>query len=240
MILQDALHLLYPPQCVLCDERVTTDFGLCATCRRETPFIGGLVCDKCGTPLLGEADSHVACCDECMVNERPWSKGRAAIAYAENGRKLALALKHGDRMDLARPAAQWMLNAAKSIVTPEMLVVPIPLHWTRLFKRRFNQSALLGRAFAKLARLDHCPDLLLRVRATPSQENRNQEARFANLDRALTINPRHQRMVRDRHILLIDDVMTSGATFGAATLACLGAGARDVTVLALTRVQKAP
>ena len=217
---------------------MTTDFGLCGSCWRETPFITGLVCDQCGTPLPGQDTGKAEHCDDCLAIARPWSQGRAALLYKDNARSLVLAFKHGDRMDLARPAAQWMLRVAKPILEPGMLVAPIPLHWLRLLKRRYNQSALLSKSIAKAAALDHCPDLLQRRRPTGTQEGRGRDDRFANLQNAITLHPRHAGRVEGRHVLLVDDVMTSGATFAAAAEACVAGGAKAVSVVALARVAK--
>jgi len=238
MGLQGALHVLYPPQCISCAASVQSDFGLCADCWRETPFISGLVCDQCGVSLPGQDREERALCDDCMTIARPWDRGRAALMYRDNGRRLVLALKHGDRMDLARPASAWMLKAAAPILQPGMLAVPVPLHWMRLFRRRFNQAALLSRAIAKAAGLDHCPDALGRKRSTGSQEGKTRDARFANLVGAFVVPKPREKRVEGRDILLVDDVMTSGATFAAATEALLAAGARSVTVLCLARVAK--
>jgi ComF family protein len=141
-------------------------------------------------------------------------------------------------MDLARPASAWMLRAAQPILTSEMLVVPVPLHWTRLFRRRFNQAALLARSVARAAGLDHCPDALVRTRTTGSQEGKTRDARFANLVGAFRVPKARERRVQGREILLVDDVMTSGATFAGATEALFAAGARSVSVLGLARVAK--
>lgn len=238
MGLQAALHLVYPPQCLTCDARVTTDFGLCGACWRETPFVAGLVCDHCGVPLPGEDTGKPEYCDDCLTLARPWSQGRAALLYKDNARRIVLALKHGDRLDLARPASQWLHRAAAPMIQPGMIVAPIPLHWLRLIKRRYNQAALLSAAVAKLAGLDHCPDLLIRQRHTGSQEGRSRDARFANMQDALTLHPRRANRVEGRHVLLVDDVMTSGATFAAAAEACLAGGAKAISVLALARVAK--
>ena len=238
MRLQGALQLLYPPQCISCSGPVQSDFGLCTDCWRETPFISGLCCDKCGVPLPGQDAEEHALCDDCMTIARPWDQGRAALMYRDNGRRLVLALKHGDRMDLARPASGWMLKAVRPILKPGMLVVPVPLHWVRLFRRRFNQAALLSRAVAKAADLDHCPDALLRTRTTGSQEGKTRDARFANLVGAFRVPRARERRIEGRDILLVDDVMTSGATFAAATEALLASGARSVSVLGLARVAK--
>ncbi len=238
MGLQAALHLIYPPRCLSCDALVTTDFGLCGHCWRETPFISGLVCDRCGTPLPGQDSGQPEYCDDCLTIARPWNRGRAALLYRDNARRMVLQLKHGDRLDLAGPLAGWLLRAVQPILEPGMLVAPVPLHWMRLFRRRYNQSALVSARLARNAGLDHCPDLLIRRRATPSQEGRDRMGRFANLDGALALHPRRAGQVKGRHVLLIDDVMTSGATFAAAAEACLASGATAVSVAALARVAK--
>ncbi|MCU0904666.1 MAG: ComF family protein [Tabrizicola sp.] len=238
MGMQGALQLLYPPQCISCSAPVQSDFGLCADCWRETPFIAGLVCDQCGMPLPGHDHDERALCDDCMTIARPWDRGRAALLYQGNGRNLVLALKHGDRMDLARPAAAWMAKAASPILMPGMLVVPVPLHWMRLFRRRYNQAALLSRAIARAAAMEHCPDALVRLRSTGNQDGKTRDARFANLIGAFRVPRAREARVRDRDVLLVDDVMTSGATFAGATEALFAAGARSVSVLGLARVAK--
>ena len=238
MGLQAALQVIYPPQCLSCAAPVASDFGLCADCWRETPFIAGLACDQCGIPLPGGEAGEIAHCDDCIAIARPWDRGRAALVYRDNGRRLVLALKHGDRMDLARPAGGWMLKAARPILQPGMLVVPVPLHWLRLFRRRFNQAALLSRALARGAGLDHCPDALIRRRNTGNQDGKTREARFANLVDAFAVPRRRIARIEGRDILLVDDVMTSGATFAATTEALVSAGARSVNVLCLARVAK--
>lgn len=233
-----ALHLAYPPQCLNCGAAVATDFGLCGTCWRETPFIAGLTCDLCGTPLPGDDDGTPAHCDDCLAIPRPWSRGRAAMVYGGAGRQMILALKHGDRLDLARAGSVWLHRVARPILTTDMLVAPIPLHWTRLFRRRYNQSALLSAGLARLAALDHCPDLLVRRRQTLSQDGRDRAGRFANVQDALALHPRRAGRAEGRHILLVDDVMTSGATLAAAAEACVAGGAAAVSVVTLARVAK--
>ncbi len=234
--MQSALRLLFPPQCISCGEPTDADFGLCGACWRQTPFITGLACDRCGTPLPGEDEGRAEVCDDCLAIARPWDRGRAALVYRDNARRLVLALKHGDRLDLARPAAEWLLRAARPILREGMLSAPVPLHWTRLFRRRFNQSALLSRALAAAAGLDHCPDLLQRIRATHSQEGRGRAERFENMAEAIRVNPSRSAGLAGRPVLIVDDVMTSGATFAAAADALQAAGAASVSVVALARV----
>lgn len=236
---QTALRLVYPPRCLCCGGLVEREFGLCAECWRGTAFIGGLVCDLCGVPLPGEAPpGDVVHCDDCMRVARPWSQGRAALLYRESGRRLVLALKHGDRQDVAQPAADWMVRAAEQILTPDMLVAPVPLHWTRMLRRRYNQSALLSTAVAKRAGLAHCPDLLIRHRRTPVLHGAGRDARFVTLNGAIRVSPGRRHRLVARKVLIVDDVMTSGATLAACAEACLVAGASQVFVLILARVAK--
>ncbi|MGV8985759.1 MAG: double zinc ribbon domain-containing protein [Cypionkella sp.] len=238
MGMQALLHLIYPPQCLTCGVRVTSDFGLCGDCWRDTPFISGLVCQHCGVPLPGEDAQANVLCDDCLTAARPWTAGRAALLYRDNARKLVLALKHGDRLDLGRPAASWMLKIAEPMLMPNLLVAPIPLHWMRLVKRRYNQAAVLSSHIARMAKLEHCPDLLQRRRNTGSQDGLTRDGRFANMSAALTLHPKRARRIEGRHVLLVDDVMTSGATLAAGAEACIAAGAIGVSVLVMARVAK--
>ncbi|MCV2882072.1 double zinc ribbon domain-containing protein [Actibacterium sp. XHP0104] len=238
MNLQSALEMIYPPTCISCGALVEGAFGLCGPCWRDTHFINGLVCDCCGVPLPGEDSDTSVRCDDCMTFDRPWARGRAALVYKDNARRLVLALKHGDRADLARPGAGWMLRAGAPIFQDGMLVAPIPLHRWRLLRRRYNQSALLSARIAAGTGYEHCPDLLIRARRTESQDGKGHDARFSNLAGAIRANPRRIGRLAGRHVLLIDDVMTSGATMTAASHACFAAGAKNVSVLVLARVAK--
>ncbi|EEX08810.1 competence protein F [Ruegeria lacuscaerulensis ITI-1157] len=236
--IQTAIEVVYPPRCIGCGELTESDFGLCGPCWRETPFIGGLVCASCGVPLPGEDDGHRIECDDCMRQPPPWSEGRGALLYKGKARALVLAFKHGDRTELARPAARWMARAGQSLIRPDMLIAPVPLHWSRLLKRRYNQSALLAQHLGKVVGLPVCPDLLLRNRRTPALEGKTAAERTETLRDAITVHPRRADRLTGRHVLLVDDVMTSGATLAACTHACQEAGAADISVLVLARVAK--
>ncbi|WP_166417716.1 ComF family protein [Cochlodiniinecator piscidefendens] len=236
--MQSALKVIFPPRCISCGGLVDQDFGLCGKCWRDTPFIAGTVCDTCGAPLPGEDEALVAHCDECIQTQRPWSNGRAALVYKDNARKIVLGLKHGDHTELARPASEWMARVATPVLVPNMLIAPVPLHWTRLLKRRYNQAALLGRGVAGHLGISYCPDLLTRRIGTKSLEGEGRDARFALLQGAITHTPKRRHRIAGRPVLLVDDVMTSGATLAACAEACFVAGAAHVSVLTLARVAK--
>lgn len=236
--IQTAVSLLYPPRCLGCGAMVDSDFGLCGPCWRDTPFIGGVTCDSCGTPLPGGSDGHRIECDDCMMNPRPWSRGRATLIYKDRARKMVLALKHGDRPEIARPAALWMARAARPLLADDVLIAPVPLHWSRLLKRRYNQSALLAQSLSRETGMPQCPDLLTRVRRTRMLDGKSAEQRYAALEGAIEIHMGRRPRVAGHKVLLVDDVMTTGATLSACARACRAAGANDVFVLTLARVAK--
>ena len=236
--MQALLRHIYPSHCLLCDTLVTQDFALCPTCWPEVDFIAGLVCNHCGLPLPGEDDGAEVLCDDCIAIARPWSQGRSVMMYSGKGREMVLKLKHADRLDLLPAFGPWLARAAGPMLRPDTLIAPVPLHWFRLLRRKYNQSAMLTAALAKVTGLAHCPDLLLRRRATGSQDGRTRDGRFANIQGAISAHPRHRAKIAGRHILIVDDVMTSGATLAAAAEACLAHDAAGISVLTLCRVAK--
>lgn len=238
-ILQQALSLIYPDQCALCDSRVDEHGGLCASCWKETHFYSGLLCESCGVDLPGEDEGSVIC-DDCLATPRPWAQGRAAIAYRGVGRRLVLALKHSDRLDLVKPAAQWMATSGALLFSDDTLFVPVPAHWTRLLSRRYNQAVELSRGLAKVTGRETLPDALVRKDRTPSLKGKSRDERFALLEGSIVVNEARTEKIRGRKICLIDDVMTSGATLSVATEELYRAGAKEVCMLVLARAEKTP
>ena len=236
-MLQTLVHAVFPPECLSCRMRVASDDGLCGPCWRDTAFITGDVCDGCGVPMRGDVQNGDRC-DDCLSIARPWSKGRAALLYKDRGRALVLALKHSDRHDIVRPAGRWMARVAKGILQQNTLIAPVPLHWTRMVRRRYNQSGLIGQSMARELGAPFCADLLIRAHATESLDGKSREERFAELSGSITVNPKRIDVMKGRSILLVDDVMTSGATLAACSEACLSSQASEVCVVTLARVAK--
>ena len=167
-----------------------------------------------------------------MGQRLAWGTARAATLYGGASRQLVLSLKHGDRPALARPMALWMRRAGGDVLSRADLVVPVPLHWTRRVKRRMNQSAELARRIATEQGIEHGPGTLVRTRATETQHGKNIEQRYRNVAGAFAAS----RGVQGRRIVLIDDVMTTGATLNAAARVLRSAGAASVDVLVFARV----
>ncbi|MBT8412698.1 MAG: ComF family protein [Boseongicola sp.] len=238
--MQRALGMVYPDQCVLCSEYVDGQGALCGSCWREMPFQTGHSCDLCGAGLIGHTDGVIDHCDDCIAMPRPWNKGRAALSYRDAGRRVVLGLKHGDRTDLVPIAGGWLARAGTDILTDDTLLVPVPLHWSRLLRRRYNQAAELAKAIAKLYSLDVAPDALIRTSRTKPQDGMGVDARFKNVENVISSATTPQSPLKGRKVCLIDDVMTSGATLSASAHACRAAGATQISVLVLARVDKTP
>ena len=202
-------------------------------------FISGTVCEGCGVPLPGEADGFRLECDSCMRHPRPWNQGRSALLYEGQGRRLVLAFKHGDRTEIADTAAGWLQRASEQLLDGHPLVCPVPLHWTRLLKRKYNQSALLARGAGPARGAGALPGPAKTRSANTGAGGEN--AGSALSDPGLCHNcPRGRKArIKGRAVLIVDDVMTSGATLSACTDACLQAGAAEVRVAVLARVTQA-
>lgn len=232
-----ALDLVFPPLCALCRVQVGAG-GLCADCWGKITFLDGRGCTCCGIPFpvdLAEADSL---CAACHARRPAFDTARAILAYDEHSRAAVLALKHADRLDLVPGFARWLARVGQAALSDCDLVMPVPLHPWRLWTRRYNQAAELARRLARDWNLAADPFTLVRSRATPSQgAMASAKARRRNVLAAFKI--REPARVRGRRVLLIDDVLTTGATAEACARALKRAGAAKVHVLALARVVRA-
>ena len=173
-------------------------------------------------------------CEDCANRGFAWRRARTATVYGGSSRQLVLSLKHGDRGEIARPMAAWMVRAGADLLARADTVVPVPLHWSRRLKRRMNQSAELSRRIARDRRIAHGPGLLVRTRATESQKGRSVAQRHRNMVGAFACP--HPARVAGARIVLVDDVMTTGATANAAARVLRDAGAASVDVLVFARV----
>jgi len=184
--------------------------------------------------MQGETVTHIQC-DDCLTFPPAWDQGRAAVLYSGGGRRAVLALKHGDRLDMAGSLAEWMARSAPELLESADVITPVPLHWRRMVKRRYNQSAELARHLADISGKRYVPDLLIRKKPTPTQDGLTRAERHENQRSVFAINTRHQI---EQHVLLIDDVMTTGATLSACAETLRAAGTDQIDALVLARVAR--
>ncbi len=233
-LMQGGMNMLLPPHCGACDTAVDMPGRLCADCWSKVGFIVAPYCARCGTPFEIEAENG-ALCAACMRTPPAYRRARAAILYRNVGRDLVLVLKMADRTWIAPALGGWMAGAGAELLRDADLIAPVPLHRWRLLSRRFNQSAMLAAAASRASGATLMPDLLVRARATKSQARLSAVERRHNMLGAFRLRRRHAELVRDKSILLVDDVITTGATAEACVKALLGGGAAAVDVLTLAR-----
>lgn len=230
------VDLVYPPLCIVCREPVGDPDGLCPACWNGMHFIDGAVCRSCGLPFEVDAGPDMVCA-ACLAHPPHFDRACAVLSYDESSRGPVLALKHADRLDLVPAFARWLERAGRDLLDGSDLIVPVPLHRTRLWKRRYNQSAELARALCRRTGLAYAPHLLERVKPTPSQGAMpSAEARRRNVRGAFRVPTKARAAVKGKRVLVVDDVLTTGATVSAAARALKRAGASRVAVLALARV----
>ncbi|MEC9344683.1 MAG: ComF family protein [Pseudomonadota bacterium] len=229
------LDLLLPPRCLSCGEAVADPGRLCGTCFAAIDFIAAPACACCGLPFTFETGPDTLCA-ACAAVRPPYTRARAAARYGEPLRTALLRFKHGDRTDMAVGLALLLRRAGQPWLGQADMIAAVPLHRTRLLRRRYNQSAELARALSALCGVPAVPDLLLRQRRTRSQGGLSGTARRRNVQGAFSVSPRHAAGLKGRHVILVDDVMTTGATVEACARTLVRAGAADVTVLTVARV----
>ncbi|WP_297367023.1 ComF family protein [Acidocella sp.] len=230
-LLRWMLDTVLPPSCLACDAPVEREGQFCLNCFRAANFITEPVCALCGVPM---GPGGGGCCAPCLAQPRAFASARAALSYDDTARKLLLPLKYADHTEAVRGLAELMRRPGREMIAACTLIVPVPLHLSRLRGRRFNQAALLAVALARAAARPVDVEALERVRATAPLEGLGLSARAAELSGA--IRARAGARLAGQRVLLIDDVMTSGATADECARALLAGGAARVEVLTVARV----
>ncbi|WP_353226878.1 ComF family protein [Novosphingobium sp.] len=243
------IDLVYPPRCPLCGDALAQQGGLCITCWRGLAIPGDPSCTLCQRPLpdrivqqgvdaalaMADAAQGAWVCAPCMADPPAHEGVAAATLYNDTSRRMMLAFKHGRKIGLAGLMVQLMVPRLPAL-EGDWLVVPVPLHRWRLWRRGFNQSALLARAIARQLGQPVLVDALLRPRATPPLGHLGRRQRAALLQGAIRGNPAATARLKGANVLLVDDVLTSGATTNACVAALRKAGAAHVRIVCFARV----
>jgi len=230
-----ALDLLLPPRCLACGETVADPGALCAACWPRLEFFSPPHCACCGYPFEYDTGPG-SLCGACARQHPPFRCARSVLRYDESSRGLVISFKHRDRTDAAPAYGRWMARAGTEMLGNADVIVPVPLHRSRLIARRFNQAALLAQSLSRETGIACLPDLLVRTRATPSQGKLNAAQRRRNVQGAFSVRARRLPKLQGCNVLLVDDVYTTGATVGACTGVLRRNGAAAVDVLTLARV----
>ena len=211
--------------------------ALCPDCWSAIEFLAPPACQRCAYPFEYEV-AGLTLCAACSTRPPVFDRACAVLRYDAGSRNMLLAFKHADRTDLAPIFGRWLVRAGAELLAEADLVAPVPLHWTRLWARRYNQAALLGRWAAAEANRPFRPDLLIRRKRTAPQKA-GRAARARNVAGAFSVPARLRQVVEGRRVLLVDDVRTTGATLDACARALKAVGAAGVDVLTLALVVQA-
>lgn len=233
-VLNPLVDLVFPPRCPLCGDPLAAQGGLCVECWGKLAIPGEPACASCQRPMGAESVEGLICAP-CLANPPRHDGIAAATLYNEASRDLVLAFKHGRRIGLARLLAR-LIAARLAGLEGEWLVVPVPLHRWRLWRRGFNQSVLLARELAAMPGLDVVPDALLRIKRTPTLGGLGRGERARALRGSIVVHPARVAMLQNAQVLLVDDVMTSGATTDACLKVLRRAGVSRIRIACFARV----
>lgn len=236
---RSAADLILPP--LAHDSReATAAAGLTPDAWSRIAFLEAPVCDGCGAAFEYDGGAFAEKrCAACLAQPYGFARARAACVYDDASRGLILRYKHGDQQQFAPLFARWIGRAAADLLADADVVAPVPLHPFRLLSRRFNQAAEVARPLARNAALDYVPDALVRTTHTDSQGGKSRRGRRLNVRKAFAVTEAGRRRIKGRRILLIDDVLTTGATGEACARALIDAGARAVDLAVIARVKNA-
>jgi ComF family protein len=230
-----ALDLALPPLCPACREPLADPGGLCASCWSRLTFITRPYCERLGIPFAYDPGPGVLSL-EAITDPPAYSRARAAVRYEDVSRALIHAFKYGDRLDLAPTLARWTAQAGSELLDGADALIPVPLHRRRLWARRFNQAAMLAERISQSCGVPAQHDVLERVRPTEQQFGLTRAQRAANVQGAFRVSGEGKTAIRGKRLVLIDDVMTSGATADTCARTLLRGGALTVDVLVFARV----
>jgi ComF family protein len=233
--LRIALDAALPPLCASCRTPLADPGGLCPACWSRVSFIAPPYCQRLGIPFTYDPGPGILSM-EAIADPPAYGRARAAVRYDDIARDLVHRLKYGDRLDLATSMGRWMARAGRELLGDADALVPVPLHWRRLWGRRFNQAAALAKVVAADAGVPLLTAALRRARATSQQVGLSRSARAVNVQGAFVVSQPGKAEIQGKRLVLVDDVLTSGATVDACTRVLLRAGARNVDVLVFARV----
>lgn len=239
-MIEQGVNIILPPRCVVTGDIVDAPGMISSSAWAKIDFITNPFCSACGIPFEfsdAEEGDHGKCM-ECLKTPQPFETARSAVIYNDVSRDLILAFKHGDQTYMVKNFVPWLRRIGQTILEQTDVIIPVPLHYTRLISRRYNQAALIAAELSKQTNISHRPAAIKRVRATQSQGHLKTEERAKNVRNAFQICPKHAEKLQNKSVTLIDDVYTTGATLKECCKVLNAVGVSKVNILTLARVLK--
>jgi ComF family protein len=229
-----ALDILLPPRCIACGELVFENGSLCGTCWTEIDFITSPLCITCGYPLEADAKKD-SLCGHCIQKTPEYDQARSVFCYNEKSRAIIISYKYSDKTHSTERFVEWLMRVGKEMIEETDIIMPVPLHWRRLFERRYNQAALIANILSERSGVEGEMMALRRRKYTKPQASLTRRQRLKNLKGVFVVNDKYVDKIKGNNVLLIDDVATTGATIAECSKVLKKAGAEKVFVLTLAR-----
>ncbi|MDE5061772.1 ComF family protein [Wolbachia endosymbiont of Drosophila tsacasi] len=229
LLLKKATNLIFPNVCVSCEYIIDENLNLCSECNKKINFLTKHYCNVCGVVI----SDNIHTCGKCIINPPPFKVLRSVFAYDQHSKNMIINFKFFDNLNYVKIYAKWIHQANRDTFQNAEVIIPIPLHKMRLFKRKYNQAALLAKELSKLSNLSYTPFAIKRLRHTVPQAGLSLKQREKNLKKAFKTS--NKEIIKNKIVILVDDVVTTGATVRSCSQEILNSGAKEVRVLSLAR-----
>ncbi|WP_265035806.1 ComF family protein [Wolbachia endosymbiont (group A) of Anomoia purmunda] len=229
LLLKKATNLIFPSVCVSCECIIDENLNLCSECNKKINFLTKHYCNVCGVVI----SDNIYTCGKCIINPPPFKVLRSVFAYDQHSKNMIINFKFFDNLNYVKIYAKWIYQANQDTFQNAEIIIPIPLHKMRLFKRKYNQAALLAKELSKLSNLSYTPFAIKRLRHTVPQAGLSLKQREKNLKKAFKTS--NKKIIENKIVILVDDVVTTGATVRSCSQEILNSGAKEVRVLSLAR-----
>ncbi|WP_341820799.1 ComF family protein [Wolbachia endosymbiont (group A) of Myopa testacea] len=229
LLLKKATNLIFPNVCVSCEYIIDENLNLCSECNKKINFLTKHYCNVCGVVI----SDNIHTCGKCIINPPPFKVLRSVFAYDQHSKNMIINFKFFDNLNYVKIYAKWTHQANQDTFQNGEVIIPIPLHKMCLLKRKYNQAALLAKELSKLSNLSYTPFAIKCLRHTAPQAGLSLKQREKNLKKAFSIS--NKKIIENKIVILVDDVVTTGATVRSCSQEILNSGAREVRVLSLAR-----
>ncbi|MDE5061510.1 MULTISPECIES: ComF family protein [Wolbachia] len=229
LLLKKATNLIFPNVCVSCEYIIDENLNLCSECNKKINFLTKHYCNVCGVVI----SDNIHTCGKCIINPPPFKVLRSVFAYDQHSKNMIINFKIFYNLNYVKIYAKWIHQANRDTFQNAEVIIPIPLHKMRLFKRKYNQAALLAKELSKLSNLSYTPFAIKRLRHTVPQAGLSLKQREKNLKKAFKTS--NKEIIKNKIVILVDDVVTTGATVRSCSQEILNSGAKEVRVLSLAR-----